>query len=135
MCINLAFVGFDSTDIDTIVLRQYQPNTAFKNPIDTFLITRNNGLYIFTTIKDTTIIYRNSSDDSAHITNGYDWDVYIPAKNKTTYILNIARIPGTGKHGCLNSINSFKQDSITIIPTWVPTGQFWTDGYRAYIYK
>jgi hypothetical protein len=135
MDINLAFVGFDSTDINTIILRQYQPNNTFQNPIDTFLITRKNGPYMFTTINDTTIIFRNSGDDSAQITNGYDWDVYIPTKNKTIYISNITRTPGTGKHGCLNPIISFKQDSLTIIPSWIHTGQFWTEGYRAYIYK
>jgi hypothetical protein len=135
MYINLAFVGFDSTDIDTIILRQYQPNNRFENPIDTFLITRNNRPYIFTTINDTTIIYANNGNDSAHVTNGYDWDVYVPAKNKTVHISNIVRAPGTGKHGCLNPIISFKQDSLIIAPTWISTEQFWTKGYRAYIYK
>ena len=135
MYINLAFVGFDSTDIDTIILRQYQPNNTFQNPIDTALITGNNGSYKFTTINDTTLIFINTSVDTAHITNGYDWGIYIPAKNKTTYISNIVRTPGTRKHGCLNPISSFKQDNLTIVPEWVSTGQFWTEGYRAYIYK
>jgi len=134
--LNLAFVGFDSTDIYKIVLRKYKINTAFQSPIDTFLITKDTGNfgYIYTIINDTTVIYNNMGD-SAQITNGYDWAVYIPSKNKTKYISNIERMPGNGKHGCLNPIISFKQDSSIITPRWISTDQFWTTGYRAYIYK
>jgi hypothetical protein len=138
--LNLAFVGFDSAEVNKIVLKQYKTNTAFQNPIDTFLITNEDGLnpgnlaYIYTTIDDTTVIFNNQGNQ-ASITDGYDWSIFIPAMDSTIYISNILRTPGNGTHGCLNPIISFMQDSSIITPIWISTDQFWTSGYRIYIYK
>jgi len=133
--LKLAFVNFDSADINTILVRRYQPDNTFQNPIDTILITRNNGRYMFTLVSDTTIIFRNSSDDSLQIVSGYDWEFYLPTANKTIRISDVLIKPGKGEHGCRNPITSFNQDSNIIAPNRISTGEFWTEGYRINITK
>ncbi|HVM89869.1 MAG TPA: hypothetical protein VMT76_16905 [Puia sp.] len=135
--INPTFIGFHLSDIDTFIVRAYKPNDNYSNLIDSIVVveqTNGIGNSIYTTSNDTTIVYINDASKSLAITYLYDWQIYIPAKNKTVLISNIMSASGTGKHGCLNTTLSFVQDGQAIIaPQLFSTSVFYTSGYRAYI--
>jgi len=131
--INPAFVGFSPGDIDTIILRAYKPNDNYLHLVDT-IIVQNAGTNIYTTSNDTTVVYINiNSSTNTLVIPGFDWQIYIPAKNRTVMISNIITTPTKGGHQCRNPINSFTQDGQAIVPKYVQTNQFYTSGYMAYI--
>lgn len=41
--VKTAFIKFSSTQLDTIVLRAYQPHDNFQHLLDTILIAKNDG--------------------------------------------------------------------------------------------
>ena len=133
--INPAFIGFQATDIDTFVLRAYQPNDNYRHLLDTVVIV-NAGARIFTTSHDTTIAYMNDSDPDHWVSAGFDWVIFLPAKNRAISISDIVS-PQTDNYGraCLNPINSFVQDGQAIVAQQVNTGDLATSGYRAYIHN
>jgi hypothetical protein len=130
--IDSAFIGFSIADIDTIILRAYQPNGNFNRLVDTVFV---HNLYatIYTTTNDTTIVYVNDSNLDNWVSSGFDWQIYIPAKNKAVSISNIETVQTEGGRYCLNPIASFVQDGLRIVPENVNTGRWQNSGYRAYI--
>ena len=134
--VNPAFVGFSQNDIDTIILKSFKPNDNFRQPVDTILIANFiGGASIYTTINDTTFVYINNSNPNHNISSGLDWQIYIPAQNKTISISNILSESNEGGKGCLNPIKSFIQNGLFIVPQIYNTKQFYTSGYHAYIYN
>ena len=132
--INPVFVGFAPSDIDTFILKEYKPNDNYTHLIDTFLITLNGKLSVATTSNDTTIVSLYINDFPSYIHSGYDWQIYIPAKNKTVTISNIINgDPISASRGCFYSIESFIQDSQLVVPQLMLTGNSYTSGYMAYI--
>ena len=131
--INLTFVGFARADIDTLIIRAYTANDNYSHLLDTVL--ENVGYAsIFIVSNDSLVVYLNSSDLYHTITAGYDWQIYIPAKNRTVRISNIIS-PQTKNSGrsCVNPINSFEQDGKLIVPELVKRDQAATSGYMVYI--
>ncbi len=102
-CINLpiqpAFIGYASSDIDTFVLRKFKANDNYHSLIDTFIINGNYSIY--NTTNDTTIVFINdaNNDNNAGIFVGYDWQIFIPSKNKIVLISDIISEMKTGKQG------------------------------------
>lgn len=133
--INPAFVNFSLSEIDTFVLRAYQPNDNYQHLVDTLLVT-NRYTSIYTATHDTTIVYINDSDPDHWISSGLDWQVYIPATNTTVAVSGITETPvdGPGRI-CYNPVTSFKQDGQLVVPALLETGQFYTSGYRLYIQR
>lgn len=129
--INPAFVGFSASDINTYVLRAYKPNDNYLHLLDT-MIVQNAGPTIYTTSNDTTIVYINKNIDQL-IAPGSDWQIYIPAKNRTVMISNIVSDLAEGGHQCRNPIDLFTQDGQVIKPTYMQTDKFNTSGYMIYI--
>jgi hypothetical protein len=132
--INPTFIGFSATDIDTVILRAYEPNDNYQHLVDTFRVFKNKAVY--TTMHDTTIVYLNVVYDGIAnqiIKAGFDWQIYIPAKKRTVSISNIMTDATVGQHHCFNDITSFVQDGQTITPHLFNTGEFYTSGFRAYI--
>jgi len=121
------------SDVHTFIFRAYKPNDRFRHLVDTTLLT-NRAASIYTAINDTTIVYVNDSNPDHWIRPGFDWQLYIPAKNKTVQILNITstQVENKGRI-CYNPINSFSIDGQIIIPVLVQTDKFYTSGYRVYI--
>lgn len=81
------------SDIDTFVVRAYKPNDNFQHLIDTIFVV-NPGLAIYTTSNDTTIIdvggtAPGDGDPRYRIVSGYDWQIYIPALNRTVTITSL----------------------------------------------
>lgn len=118
--ISPAFISFSPSDIDTIVLRKYKQNDSYQNLIDTFkVIYGYSGQYY--TSNDTTSVF--VSDGKNGIKAGFDWLIFIPAKNKTIFISDIVSEKKTGTCGsgifsmdkfgctCTNDIFSAKKDN------------------------
>jgi hypothetical protein len=117
--ISPAFVGYSSSDIDTFVIRKFKISDNFQTLLDTSVITRSlSGHY--ETSNDTTIVSISISPNP--IKADFDWQLYIPAKNKTVLISNIVSEKRKGKRGfgifsmdpgsdCINNIFSAKIDN------------------------
>lgn len=131
--IHPAFIGFLPSDIDTFILRRYKTGENFQHLVDTTLVI-DKFASIYTIINDTTVVYINASDPDHWIRPGFDWQLYIPAKNKTVNIANIrsTQVEDRGR-ACYNPINSFSIDGLVVIPVLVQTDRFYTSGYRVYV--
>jgi len=132
--INPAFIGFAPADIDTVVVRAYKRGDNFQHLVDTIVIT-DHHLAIYTTMHDTTIVEINSSNPNDFIDPSFDWQIYIPAKNRTVSISNILIDAAQGSRGCSNPITSFVQDGQTVMPHRFDSNKFYISGYRAYIHN
>lgn len=140
--INPAFVGFSPADLDTIIVKQFSQNDSFDNLIDSLLVidpVLNNGLgyAIYTSWSDTTLLTINVGAPHYPIMPGYDWTIYIPAKNKTITISQIKSPVESGNKNCSNPITSFIQDGQLISnPVYIDSSgnDWWFNGYRVYIH-
>jgi hypothetical protein len=133
--INSAFIGFSAADIDTFILRQYKPNDNYLHLIDTSIIVNTGSIY-YSTSNDTTTVFVNSSNLNDYITAGYDWELYIPAKNKTVLFSNIVDEINSGYKGaCLNPVKSFVQDGQFTVPGFSTNKTFPISGFVAYIHN
>jgi len=141
-CINSSvkpvFVGFAPSDIDTLVIRAYKANDNFVHLIDTMLIV-SAGPALYDTSGDTTVVDVGGTSDGSgdpryNIVAGYDWQIYIPALNRTITLSQIIS-PQTEHAGriCWNPIKSFVLDGQFIVPELAETNKWYTSGYRAYI--
>jgi hypothetical protein len=114
-----AFIGFNLADIDTIVLKKFKAGGNYQIFIDSFIITHGySGSYRVS--NDTTRV--SVTDGKNGIKTGFDWQIFIPAKNKTVFISDIVSDKKTGKRGhgifsmdpapgCTNDIFSVKMDN------------------------
>ena len=99
--------------------------------VDTELVVRMNSS-IVTVSNDTLIVFVNESPIQT-INENYDWQIYIPTKNRIVTISNIITNNHEGRKGCKDEIISFIQDGVLVSPKYINTDQFYTSGYRAYI--
>jgi len=122
-CIDLqiqpAFINFSPSDIDTFVLRKFKPSDSYQNLIDTFIVKSGYSGYYQTSNDTTTVLV---TDGKNGIKAGFDWQIFIPAKNKTVFVSDIVSEKKTGKQGygifsmdpggyCTNNIFSAKMDN------------------------
>lgn len=76
--------------MDTLIVRQFEPDDNFLHLIDTTLFTNDPKVAFYYTSHDTTIVVLNIlSGEEKYIIPNYDWQIYIPAKNKTILISKI----------------------------------------------
>ena len=107
--LRLGMVSFDSTEIDTMIVRKFQKGNDFTNLIDTMQWDR------------ATVVFYAQSDTltgDALLQPGFDYQVFMPTLNRTFKIseINEPRIEGNcnGKVMCVDKIVSCKLDgSIT----------------------
>ena len=91
-----AFINYLPADIDTFVLRKFKPSDNYQTLIDTFVV--NYGYYgLYQTSSDTTSVL--VTDGKNGIKAGFDWQLYIPATNKTVLISDIISEKKTEKRG------------------------------------
>lgn len=94
-CYNLsiqpAFIGFPSSEIDTLIIRKFKQGDNFQSPIDSFVITFNS---YYQTFNDTTKIVQFQS---GKIEAGFDWQILLPALNRTVNISDIVSNKKTAK--------------------------------------
>lgn len=139
--INPVFIGFTASEIDTIIIRKYTVNENFSNLLDTLLIDTTYAFhysYRYTVNHDSTILNIIVDTPQSAIVAGYDWKIFIPARNKTISISGIENGAHMGMAVCPDPIASFVQDGLPIIsPKYVGTDvvgyNWWLEGYRAYI--
>jgi hypothetical protein len=129
-----AFIGFNPADVDTIIVRAFQPNDNYQHLLDTLAIIKDSNCY-FTTSNDTTIIYfADFNNQSEIISTGSDWQIYIPTTNRTITISDImSQQTEEPVKYCLNPISSFIQDGQLVVPKLVNSGVYYTSGYLIYI--
>ena len=124
LAIQPVFIGFSQSDIDTFVIRKFKSNDNYQNLIDTFIVKYGDYSIDYKTSNDTTLIFVGdaSNDSKGGIKFGYDWQIFIPAKNKTVFVSDIISENKTGKHSygifnldkvgnCTNRIFSAKLDN------------------------
>jgi hypothetical protein len=131
------FVGFEISDLDTIIVREYNKGDNFQQILDTALIPYDPNVLSFYTSNDTTTVNLNFiSGEAKYIVPDYDWQIYIPAQNLTISISNIISqtVFSCFKCGCLNPINSFVQNGQVTIPQVKPIPNFGS-GYVTYIQR
>lgn len=125
-------------DLDTIIVRAYQPNDYYQHLLDTLAIIKDSNCY-FTTSNDTTVIYFGDFNNQSEITStgistGSDWQIYISATNRTITISDIiSQQTEEPVRYCLNPISSFMQDGQLEAPKLVNSGVYYTSGYLVYI--
>ncbi len=116
-------IGFNATDIDTVVLRKFKPNDNYQSLLDSIVVTRGRD-WAYQVSHDTTALY--AIDDQQAIKTGYDWKIFIPATRKTIALSTISSESKTVDCGwglfsmdkfgcaCANTIFSVKQDNQTV---------------------
>ncbi|NOT93703.1 hypothetical protein [Ferruginibacter sp.] len=132
-----AFIGFKLSDLDSITVRRFKKDGAFLQLIDTATISLDTNFLKSTSTNDTTFVKLNSiSGQEKYVFPDHDWQIYIPAKNMTFSISNIIS-PQTEsscfKCSCWNPINSFVQNSQTLIPQLRKIPSLGGDFYITYI--
>ena len=119
--IHPTFIGYSLADVDTMVLRRYKAGDGFNTMIDTFLITllNRNGTYVIAGPDSlqvyTSGVYGSNGEVLNAIHVGYDWKLYIPAKNKTVAITGIVSERNSThcwKCVCYNRVFSFVADTV-----------------------
>lgn len=134
-----AFIGFNLSDLDSIIVRQYKNDGNFLQLIDTTLITFDTTFLKTTSSNDTTFVLLNHiTGQEKYIFPDHDWQIYIPPKNMTFSISNIIS-PQTEyscfKCNCWNPINSFVQNTQTFIPQIKKIPNLGGGFYLTYIHR
>lgn len=109
------FVGYDSADIDTLLLVKYERADSFKTVVDTLVLDSANVQWVFKS-DSTSVTIQN---DSFKITSEYDWQLFIPATGDSSKIYDVSTelrkyyTCEPDDPGCVNRILSFRQDGNT----------------------
>src|SRR6476620_4333221 len=115
--IKMAFIGFTESDLDTIVLRKFQPDDNYQHLIDTINIFYDSSLYF----RSNDTMFVSVYDPIRGIKAYSDWQIFIPGTTKTVLISAIVTEQMTTKCStlgetlncdCLNKIYSLKRDNI-----------------------
>lgn len=111
-----AFVGFQPSEIDTLIIRKFQASNNFQKRLDSFTIVQSDA---YRTAGDTTKIVYYPLENG--IVTGFDWQIFIPALNRTILITEIVtnkKVMECGTLardcGCANDLLSTKVNNQTI---------------------
>ncbi len=106
--INLNFIGFSQSSLDTIVIRKFSKESNFQNQIDSIQATSRNSTIVNTS--DTASL--NLGDIYRNPRFGFDWQIFIPSINRTIYLTEITKQEKTGSCSSFAS-DCFCEDEIT----------------------
>lgn len=131
--ISQAFINFLPSDIDTFILRKFKATGNYQNLVDTFIVKYSHQAN-YQTSNDTTTVF--VTDGKNGIKAGFDWQIFIPAKNRTVFIADIVSEKKTGKRGygifsmdpapgCTNEIFSARLDNQTVSFSNVGTTKYY----------
>ena len=117
--VEIAFISFPLHSIDTLVIKKFVQNSNFQNLIDTINLINANTVVVADTV------YINRINSINILQRGFDWQIVVPASNRTFSISNIVyqeeiRNCGTFESCiCFNKIISVKVNGqiLTINPT------------------
>jgi hypothetical protein len=134
--IQLGFIGFNKSDLDTLIIRKFTPNENYQHLVDTVVyLSDTNQL---NQGHDTIRIATGYQEDG--IKYGHDWQIFIPGKNKTILISDIVSEQRSIKCHytitasrcyCINKIYSVKLDNIPVDLSGVNTNM---EPYFVYIH-
>jgi hypothetical protein len=102
--INLSFIAIPQTALDTIVLRKFTKDDLFRNLVDSLKVKT----YI-TNRGDTSIV--SLGDPFYYVTPGFDWQIFLPAINRTVALTEINKRDKTGKCAAMTT-DCFCDDEI-----------------------
>jgi hypothetical protein len=106
-------ISFDSSDIDTMIIRKFEKETNFNRMIDTSQWDRSK--VVFHVQNDT--LQMGAFVGDILLQSKYDYEVYVPAANRTFKVteINEPQQEGNckGKVMCANVIMSAKLDGNT----------------------
>jgi len=112
-----AFIGYSTSELDTVIVKRFAKGSNFSQQLDSFAYTA--ATVVYSQSGDTTKIVIWQGDQQ--FTGDSDWQVTIPADNRTIKITDIT-IPkgeqhcgglfGTDKVLCVNPIVSYKKDGV-----------------------
>lgn len=106
------YIGFDTAEVDTILLVKYEPNDTFQTALDTLLLDSASETVQF--MHDTAFV--TIPTDSFKINGDYDWELITPANNGVTRIYEIAfeirkyYSCDPTNPGCINRVLGFTQN-------------------------
>ncbi len=113
------FILFDTSEVDTIIIRKYSKNGNFNNLIDTSFFDSKTSFGIKKNSDTVSFPYRVGNFS---INADYDWKLYLPSINRTIAITDIisekTSMPCSGKTQCINSIESLKIDGTVYHPVF-----------------
>jgi hypothetical protein len=117
--INPAFVGFNPSEVDTIIFRKYSKNSNFNTLIDTVFFDDKTSFQIQ---KSNDTINFPSRTGNFSIEKNYDWVIFLPSINRNFKISNIVSpqvsLPCPNKIQCVNPINSLNIDGMVSVPAY-----------------
>ena len=106
--LRLGLISFDSTEINTIVIRKFEKGSGFNHLIDTSLF--DNGTNIFYPKKDT--FEMGAFPGNMPLKSNFDYEINVPLANRTYQVteMNEPQVEGNcqGKTMCVNEIVSCK---------------------------
>lgn len=123
--LDLNFVGYTLAELDTLIYTKFKAGSNFTIPLDTFLVDKSRAYY---TLKHDTINVFETISES-RIMPGSDWEIFVPAVNRTVLIADIVSSHEKGKvsHGifsmdhfgppCMNTIYSAKLNNQNLMFT------------------
>lgn len=132
--LKIAFVGFDRSNIRTVILKRYMVGDKVKNKaIDSAQLVNNSAVVIVAGKPDTVLLsnYSITSGSLHGVSYGNDWVLYLPAINRTLNITDIydgdnrfVKVPcKDNETKCSNSIKSYAIEG------------FWVESSSLYIRK
>lgn len=137
-----AFVGFNLSDLDTLVVREYKKDDSFHNVLDSAVIITNRDVLASNSSSETTVVvFNHISGEAKYIFPDHDWQIYIPAQNR---VISMSKFdsPRTNENctsggdlcpGCTNPIRSFLQNGQETVPQY-GTVENWGSIYLTYIH-
>ena len=83
--IQTSFIGYPMDDIDTFIIRKFKAADNYQTLLDSIRVGYG-GIGAYTNLHDTTTVtvYNNKV-----LSAGYDWQIFIPAVNKTILLSDI----------------------------------------------
>lgn len=117
--INFGFIGFDPSDVDTVIIRKYSRNNNFTTLIDTAFFDNKSSFEIQKSNDTLSFRYRPVSFS---IEKNYDWILFLPSINRVFKISNIispqVSLACPNKVQCVNPVNSLTIDGVIKPGDW-----------------
>lgn len=127
----LEFIGFDSTELNSVILYKYQTGNTFSQLVDSVDIGTNNyrwdyynGGYFPDSLIITPSMVHKPYDTLLTINSFYDWKIYVPATGKKYFISDLSydqqskRIKigyETFYKGCFNNTTYYLNDTLYVL--------------------
>lgn len=118
------FVGFKASDLDTLIVREYDRGSNFGTLTDTAIFISDSLRLRYISSNDTILLnFGPISGNKQYLTADHDWQLYIPAQNITVLFSNFDS-PQTHQQcfilsdicSCYNPLVSFEQNGLRKAP-------------------